>query len=204
MVNPWGGDGVSFKSTLFQKRVENLWALRQTSTIILMLNHGNLPPAGLTPGLTWMDDVDPAGTTGWEALWFAMGGFLLGFDDLTRNAAMGFTVWSYRGGVYFDEFNPLYLHLGRALAPFVVWPNGLMAREFEDGWIVVNPPDNPAVAQVAMPSGQARIYHHAVLRTIPPLASTFDLAPMRAIVLLKEGRLIGGDDNGSNLPAPAH
>jgi hypothetical protein len=207
-VNPGGSDGNSFYAlnSYWVNLVANLWALRGTKTIVLLNNMGNYPTSG-NPGIEWMDSADANGMTGWEALWFSMGSFLLSFDDVTRNAAMSFTVWGYTGSAYFAEFDPNVLHLGNALGPYSVMSNGLYIREFTKGWVVVNPPGHASLTGVAVPSGQAMVYNHSVLQTIPALVSTFNLAPMRSIILLKQGYSLGantpsliyGDANGDGV-----
>ena len=146
-------------------------------------------------GLAGMDELDPSGRTGWDALWFSLGSFMLGFDDQRGNALLGFTVWAYCEYHWLDEFDPAVLHLGLALGPYQQ-QGSLFLREFEDGWIVVNPTDT-AVAAAPVPSGQARVIDHATLGSADsePLATSFDLGALRAAVLLKDGHLIGNQDN---------
>jgi hypothetical protein len=59
---------------------------------------------------------------------------------------------------WFDEFDPHYLHLGKAVGVFE--KRGLVYfREFEDGWVAVNGEDKDAIG-VKVPAGSARILDH--------------------------------------------
>jgi hypothetical protein len=128
-----------------------------------------------------------------------MTSFLQGYDDTRQNAYMNFTLWSYTQFYWLKEFDPHYLHLGRARGDYrkVEGRTGhVYMREFEDGWAVVNPADKPAEV-IAVPAGEARVIEHATLERTEssPLVKTFNLPAQRGIVLLKAGRAIGDSDN---------
>jgi hypothetical protein len=74
---------------------------------------------------------------------------------------------------------------------------GVHLREFEDGWVAVNPSLETSISDIAVPEGSARVIDHDELEDAEtaPLVATFDLPAKRAVVLLREGRLIGNEDN---------
>ena len=189
-VCPWGGDQRSFKCYDWEKRLDVLRGMRKVK--VLMNNHGG-PFAG--EGLARMDTADAQGTTGWDALWFALGSFLLGYDDVSRNALLNFTAWGYREYHWFDEFDPAYLHLGRARGDRIKSGKAFL-REFDDGWVAVNPGKERLVG-LRVPGGRARVLDHRNFKnwSNAPLVGSFDLAPMRGVVLLHEGRAAGNTDN---------
>jgi hypothetical protein len=196
-VCPWGGDGTSFKFWGWEKKLAPFAALRHTKA--LMTNHAG-PFAGT--GLAAMDTPDANGMTGWDGLWFSMTSFLLCFDDVSRNGFLSFSIWSYGEYHYFDEFDPQYLHLGRALGPYEK-RGQCHFREFEDGWVAVNGTATD-LTDLAVPRGSARVLAHGNLKapTILPLVGTFGLAAHRGVVLLKDGRQAGNADNPMPLAGP--
>jgi hypothetical protein len=189
-VCPWGGDQKSFKFWDWEKKLDPFSRMRRVK--VLMCNHAG-PFAGR--GLAAMDSADANGMTGWDALWFSMTSFLLGFDDVSRNGLMNFTIWDYGEYHWFDEFDPRYLHLGKAKEGFVK-RGPVHFREFDDGWVAVNG-QSEDVANVRVPSGFARVLDHGNFRKweTVPLVTSFDLAAHRGVVLLREGRRAGNEDN---------
>lgn len=133
--------------------------------------------------------------TGWDALWFQLTSFLLGYDDVARTAYMSFTVWSYSGYYWFDEFDPRFLHLGKATGEYHK-EGSVYMREFEDGFAVVNPGTQNA-KDVASPMKGVRVLNHANFRAADKVApvARFDLPAHRGIILLKPGRKAGNEDN---------
>ncbi len=189
-VCPWGGDQKSFKFWDWEQKLEPFSRLRHVKA--LMCNHAG-PFAGR--GLAAMDSADANGMSGWDALWFALTSFLLGFDDVSRNGLMNFTIWGYSEYHWFDEFDPQYLHLGKAKGGFV--KQGLIHfREFDDGWVAVNGQSKDA-ADVKVPGGSARVLNHGNFKRCQsvPLVTSFDLAAHRGVVLLREGKQAGNADN---------
>ncbi len=65
-----------------------------------------------------MDSADAAGHRAWDVLWFALTSFLLGYDDHRPNGYLNCTVWGYARFYWLREFDPCYLHLGRAQDEF--------------------------------------------------------------------------------------
>lgn len=189
-VCPWGGDQKSFKFWDWDKKIEPFSRLRHVK--VLMCNHAG-PFSG--EGLAAMNSPDANGMTGWDALWFSLTSFLLGFDDVSRNGLMNFTIWSYSEYHWFDEFDPKYLHLGKAKGPFA--RNGAIHfREFDDGWVAVNGSAKDATG-VTVPVGSARVLNHSNFKDWQkiPLVTSFSLPAHRGVVLLREGRQAGNADN---------
>jgi len=148
-------------------------------------------------GISRMDAVDASGIRAWDALWYGIASFLQGLDTERQNAYMGFSV----GGYYFhDEFDPQYLHLGSARGDFARLDGAqghVYAREFDDGWAVVNPTDQDVTGVSAPGGGQARLLNHDNFKQAEaqPLVSQFDLPVHRGVILLKPGRQVGNQDN---------
>ncbi|MBI5384460.1 MAG: hypothetical protein HZA90_07200 [Verrucomicrobia bacterium] len=189
-VCPWGGDQKSFKFWDWEKKLAPFSRMRHVK--VLMCNHAG-PFAG--QGLAAMDSPDANGMTGWDALWFSLTSFLLGFDDVSRNGLMNFTIWGYSEYHWFDEFDPQCLHLGKAVSGFEKRER-VHFREFEDGWVAVNGEAKDAT-DVKVPSGSARVLNHANFKNsqAAPLVTSFDLPAHRGVVLLREGKRVGNADN---------
>jgi hypothetical protein len=155
----------------------------------LMNVHGNA--RSQAQDITRMDAVDADGNRAWDVLWYALTSFLQGYDDVRQNAYMNFTVWSYLRFYWLKEFDPRYLHLGKARGEMrrVEGERGhVYLREFEHGWVVTNPAAADA-RQVPVPMDQARVLGHDTFERpeAQPLVGRFDLASHRGIVLLKDG-----------------
>ena len=189
-----GRQGGTYTVSGWEQKVETLLALDNVAALVAC--HGDVPgAAGLAALDVARDDGNTGPTTGWEALWFCMTSLLCALEPGRPNAYLGFTAWGYTGYHWLDELDPEHLHLGAPLGDYGA-VGGVYLREFEDGWVAVNPSPEPANG-VAVPAGQARVLDHA--RFADPDASalveTFDLPAWRGIVLLKEGRLVGDADN---------
>jgi hypothetical protein len=146
-----------------------------------------------------MDASDTSGNRAWDVLWYALASFLQGYDDVRQNAYMNFTVWGYSRFYWFDEFDPVFLHLGKAVGEMqrVQGKSGhIYMREFEDGWVAVNPTRTDVVG-VHVPRGRAKIIRHDNLKETDqaPLVDSFDLPSHRGNVLLKPGHRVGSEDN---------
>lgn len=108
---------------------------------------------------------------------------------------MNFTVWGFSKYHWLNEFDPKYLHLGRAKGNYIK-QGGLFMREFEDGWVIVNP-TRKDFKNIAAPQKNVRVIYHENFKTPQrvPLVHHFDLSAHRGIILLKKGREIGNADN---------
>lgn len=199
-VHPWGklgkeGNFVFYNEEQWLRQVRTFAQLRHVKA--LMNVHG--PVISSVDDYRRMDDRDRSGRRALDVLWFAIASFLQAYDDQAQNGAMNFTVWGYSRFYWLEEFDPRFLHLGRALGSMVRWEGRgghVYAREFEDGWAVVNP-GTQNVQAIAVPGGQARVINHDNLRNAESarLVDRFDLPARTGCILLKPGRAIGNSDN---------
>jgi len=200
-VHPWGtlgrqGNFVFWNETEWLNQVKTMRSLKNVRA--LMNVHG--PVISEAQDISRMDATDASGNRAWDILWYAMTSFLQGFDDQRRNAYMNFTVWGYTRFFWFKEFDPEYLHLGKALGEFGKLEGDagyVYAREFDDGWAVVNPTKADARGMLVPGDGKARVLTHDTFLNaeIQPLVERFDLPVHRGVILLKPGRKSGNQDN---------
>ncbi len=129
--------------------------------------------------------------TFWQAFYYALGSFLLGKNDVRNNDYFSFyplySISTNQGPWWYDEYNDI--NLGEALGPYTMSvDNGvdLYWREFQKGYVVVNPtPNNAAAWTIPEPSRQ--ITHDDLLtplNTIPVITS-IALNGHNAAILLK-------------------
>lgn len=199
-VHPWGtlgrqGNFVFWSEKEWLNQVKTMRSLQHVRA--LMNVHG--PVTSIDHDVRRMDAKDASGNRAWDILWYAMASFLQGFDDVRQNAYMSFTVWHYHRFFWLDEFDPRYLHLGKAVGEMqkiTADVGQVYLREFEDGWVVVNPTSRNSTG-VAVPRGKARVLTHDTFKEYDrmPLVDTFDLPSHRGIMLLKSGRSAGNSDN---------
>ncbi|MGK3959902.1 putative glycoside hydrolase [Sorangium sp. So ce118] len=200
-VSPYGPDDV-FYSWDYDAKVREFARLRMVRALMTCHGRHMVSPETRDGALAQMSERDARGESGWDALWFSIGSFLLGFDDARGNGYLSFTIWDGGRVVYFDEFDPHRLHLGRARGAFSVSDTGLYVREFDDGWIAVNPtlfthPQEPVTLTFAVPEDMARVVTHDNLgaSASAPLVSSAPVPPGHAIILLKPGHAIDDSDN---------
>ena len=168
------------------RNLENAWGFAILNTNAIVTN-GGLGPSRMDYEVIG----DPNGLRGWDVLWFAMGSFLLGYDPERRNGYFHFTVAGeegkfYRDTYWFDEYDPRYLNLGKPRGAARQLSSGVWEREFELGWVWVNPTGRAQTVQV--PSGRARILNHDNFRdpsSIQPVTQ-FQLGPWRGVMGLRD------------------
>ncbi len=195
---PWG----SFQTeTNWKRKVDAMLSLKRVRAWI----HNGLKLHARTTatGTARMDVASASGATGWDALWFDLCSFLMGYDDVRGNAYFSYIPGGYDQVLWFDELDPRYLHLGRALGSYAR-VQGVYLREFEDGWAVANPTATNATG-VAVPRGRARVVCHANLAQADTaaLVTAFDLPAHRGVILLKQGHRVGNGDNPASTE-PSH
>jgi len=200
-VHPWGtlgrqGNFVFWNETEWLNQVKTMRNLRNIR--VLMNVHG--PVLSEAQDISRMDEVDASGNRAWDVLWYAMTSFLQGFDDQRRNAYMNFTVWGYSRFFWFKEFDPDFLHLGRALGESgkLEGHDGYVyIREFDDGWVAVNPTKADALGVPVPGNVRARVLTHDTFLDVEmqPLTERFNLPIHRGVILLKPGRKTGNQDN---------
>lgn len=199
-AHPWGTLGKQGNFVFYPEKewLNQVEAMRKLKHVRALMNvHG--PVVSDADDIRRMDASDASGKRAWDLLWFALASFLQGYDDVRQNAYMNFTLWGYTRFYWLPEFDPHNLHLGRARGEYrrVEGESGhVYLREFEDGWAVVNPTEEPAVG-VAVPQGEARVIDHDALAhpESRPVVRRFDLPARRGVVLLKPGRALGDSDN---------
>lgn len=158
--------------------------LRSATTARILNTNVIRPSTGV--GLGRMDAEVSPGYRGWDVLWFAMTSFLLGYDPQLQNGYFHFTAWEYRDSYWFDEYDPRYLHLGSPRGPARQLPSGAWEREFDRGWVWVNPAANEVT--VTVPSGRARVLNHDSFRNpaaVQPVTQ-FVLRAWTGVVGLRE------------------
>jgi hypothetical protein len=199
-ATPWGVKG---QFTFYSEKewLHQVDAMRHLKHIrALMLVH--CPIVSPKSDIARMNYTDVGGANrGWDVLWFGLTSFLQGYDDVRQNAYLGFTVWGYGSAFWLDEFDPAHLNLGHALGGshrVGASVGHCYVREFEAGWVVVNPTEN-LVQGVHVPKGQARVLDHYTFENseAQPLVTRFDLQAHRGVVLLKPGRHVGDIDQAS-------
>lgn len=170
---------------------QKLQAIQQATNYAII--SVNLPPgysASNGPDAmerTWC--ADRVCQTGWKWLWYSLGSYWLGYEPQRQNAYFYFSLWEYRGSYWFDEYDPRYLHLGMPVRSATQLTNGVWIREFERGWVVVNPTLSPG--SVSVPFGKARVLEHENFKR-PETAPSVDqltLAPLQGVILLQEDHL---------------
>jgi hypothetical protein len=126
--------------------------------------------------------------TYWQTLWYALGSFLLGKNDTLNNSYFFFSgnaenlnrIWWY------DEYD--HIDLGKALGSYAVTPIGgvnVYWREFERGYVFVNPTANGASLTLTHAGRQLR---HDNLLSPPdaiPIVTSLSLGAHNAAIVLK-------------------
>ena len=178
----WGPWSVQFfQESEWKRQVDTMAALKHTKAA--MLSHTQLA-------------VDQTGTdnyghpvTFWQTLWYSLGSFLLGRDDVLGNA-----FFSFHGGdsdynkiIWYDEYDKI--DLGKALGSYTVTTIGgvnIYSREFEKGYVYVNPTPNN-VASVTLPQASRQLTHGNLLSLLDsiPIVNAISLSGLNAAILLK-------------------
>ena len=179
----WGSAAVQFfDETEWLSQINTESAMQNIK--VTMQGSTNLPEDG--SGIdNWGKPV-----TFWQAFYYALGSFLLGKNDAHDNDYFGF----HGGGVnpaldvwWYNEYNDI--NLGKAIGPYTMSvDNGvdIYWREFQKGYVVVNPTQNNA-ASWTIPEPSQQITHDNLLTsssTIPVITS-IALDSHNAAILLK-------------------
>lgn len=195
-VCPWSK---TFNINDWETKVKVMKGLKNISA--LMNNWGKVKDGeGMGKMDVLMKDGNMGPATGWDALWFSMTSFLMALNESKSNGFFGFTVWHHEN-YYFDEYDPKNLHLGKPLGDYYIPTAGpskdVAFREYEDGWVVTNKPHTGSKSNVPVPSGKAWVVTHWNLKDpySDPLVDKFDIGENRGLILLKQGKKIGNEDN---------
>ncbi|HEX7952951.1 MAG TPA: putative glycoside hydrolase [Burkholderiales bacterium] len=177
----WGPWAVQFyQESEWKRQVDTVAAIRNSN--VAVMSHTKLleDQAGTD---NWGQPV-----TFWQALWYSIGSFLLGKNDVLRNA-----YFTFAGGLgfsrlwWYDEYDRL--ELGKAAGPYFVTTAGaanIYWREFEKGYVYVNPSPDDAIA-VALPQAMRQLTHDNL--SVPPdqlpLVTEIQVNRHSAAILLK-------------------
>ena len=97
-----------------------------------------------------------------------MTSFLMALNEQKTNGCFGFTIWGYGENYWLDEYDPVFLHLGKPVGDYYIPTSGsakdVAFREYEDGWVVVNKAQSAAKTNVPVPSGKAHVVTHSNLK----------------------------------------
>jgi len=215
-VGGWAMEECGFICAVIQRRFppnprhweERLNMLRSAKRAKIMNTNvlvDALGSAGPGKGIEIMDTLisDPAtGRTwrGWDVLWFAMTSFLLGYEPTLQNAYFHFTAWGYRDCYWFDEYDPRYLHLGLPLDTARKLSSGAWEREFERGWVWVNPTNTDIT--LTIPQDSARILNHYNFKNpgSVPAVTQFVLPAWTGVVGLRAGMTMAGIEKPDKTP----
>src|SRR5712671_3315228 len=127
--------------------------------------------------------------TFWQTLWYSLGSYLLSKNDVLNNG-----YFMFHGGdnnqydqiLRYDEYDKI--DLGKALGSYTVTTIAgvnIYSREFEKGYVFVNPTGNVA-SSVALPQAGRQLTHDnllSVLSSIPVVSSISLVGHSTAIVL---------------------
>jgi hypothetical protein len=178
----WGPWSVQFfQESEWKRQVDTMAALKHTKAA--MLSHTQLA-AGQSGSDNFGNPV-----TFWQTLWYSLGSFLLGRNDVLGNA-----FFSFHGGdsdynkiIWYDEYDKI--DLGKALGSYTVTTIGgvnIYSREFEKGYVYVNPTPNN-VASVTLPQASRQLTHGNLLSLLDsiPIVSSISLSGHSAAIVLK-------------------
>src|SRR6266853_489611 len=136
-----------------------------------------------------------SGTDNWgkpvtfvQSLWYALGSFLLGKNDVLNNAYFAFTSGTnYDSIQWYNEYDKI--DLGKAIGPYTVTTIGSVNvywREFEKGYVYVNPTATD-VGSVTLPQPLQQLTCANLLSPISSIPSVTSIAlnGHNAAILLK-------------------
>ncbi|MEO8164501.1 MAG: putative glycoside hydrolase [Betaproteobacteria bacterium] len=189
----WGATVQFFPEASWRRQVDTMAAIKNSK--VAMLSHTQLAP-GQSGTDNWGKPV-----TYWQALWYSMASFLLGKNDVLGNAYFMFNGGSGFNRIWWnDEYDKI--DLGKALGPYSVRTISgvnIYAREFEKGFVYVNPTSND-VASVTLPQALQQITHDNLLSALSsiPSVTTISLIGHNPAILLKTA---AADTTAPTVPA---
>lgn len=187
-VAAWGpGQAQFFEENQWKQQVELLRTIRNYK--LAFHSHTNLDGVQTTRGF----DANGKAFDFWQALWYSVGSFLLGRNDVLNNAYFMFSDDNYDRLWWFDEYERI--DLGKALGDYQVKvvTNGGKAvnvywRNFQRGYVFVNPNQTTDVVNVALPSALRQLTHSNLKQartTLPVVTSIARLRSHEAAIFLK-------------------
>src|SRR6266853_4140279 len=179
----WGPWAVQFpQESEWKTQIDTMAALKNTK--FATLSHTQLF-AGQTGSDNFGNPV-----TFWQTLWYSLGSYLLSKNDVLNNA-----YFMFHGGdnadyskiLRYDEYDNI--DLGKAVGPYAVKTVGTVNvywREFEKGYVFVNPTGNVA-SSLALPQAGRQLTHDNLLSVLDsiPLVSSISLVGHSTAIVLK-------------------
>jgi len=177
----WGPWAVQFyQESEWKRQVDTLSAIGNSK--IAIYSHTQLL-AGQFGTDNWGQSVGF-----WQTLWYSLGSYLLSKNDVLGNAYFMFHGGDndYNKIEWYDEYDKI--DLGKALGSYAVTTIGgvnIYSREFEKGYVYVNPTVN--VASVALPQASRQLTHDNLLSVLSsiPIVNSITLNGHNAAILLK-------------------
>ena len=127
--------------------------------------------------------------TYWDGLWYSLGSYLIGKNDIKNNSYFNFIRTSNYSNLdfYYDEYE--HIDLGKATSSYKISNIGgrnIYWREFEYGYVYVNPTPNN-VASISLPEPCKQITHTNFKSNIDnlPTKNSFALNSHRAAIFYK-------------------
>jgi chitodextrinase len=176
----WGAHTQFYPEQDWKRQIDTLGAIRNSK--VAMLSHTQL-----AEGQSGTDNWGKPVSFG-QTFWYSLGSFLLAKNDVLGNA-----YFMFEGGAdfnqlrWFEEYDKI--DFGKALGAYRVTSVGgvnVYSREFEKGYVYVNPTPN-AVSSIALPQA-SRLLTRATLDSpleALPLVSSIALKGHHAAFLLK-------------------
>ena len=130
--------------------------------------------------------------TFWDGLWYCLGSYLIGKNEVDNNSYFSYGNASLNlSNKYYDEYDKI--DLGRAVSGYnvtVYSGNNIYWREFEKGYVYVNPTIND-VTSISLPELCKQRTHDNLGRDMSSLQNidTIDLKSHRAAILYKSNNL---------------
>ncbi len=176
----WGAWAVQFpQESEWKHQIDIMGALKNSK--VAMLSHTQL-----VAGRSGSDNFGNT-VSFWQTLWYSLGSYLLGKNDVLGNAYFAFHGGNddYSKIAWYDEYDKI--DLGKALSSYAVTTIGgvnIYSREFEKGYVYVNPTGN--VASVTLPRASRQLTHDNLLSTLGsiPIVSSISLGGHNAAILL--------------------
>src|SRR6266513_1745375 len=177
----WGPWATQFlQESEWKSQIDTIAALRNTKA-------ATLASTQLFAGQTGSDNFGNT-VSFWQTLWYSLGPYLLAKNDVLGTYFMfhGAENSNYDQILRFDEYDKI--DLGKALGSYTVRTIGgvnIYSREFEKGYVYVNPTAN--VASVALPQAGRQLTHDNLLSALDtlPLVSSVSLIGHSTAIVLK-------------------
>src|SRR6266513_1924249 len=177
----WGPWATQFlQESEWKSQIDTIAALRNTKA-------ATLASTQLFAGQTGSDNFGNT-VSFWQTLWYSLGSYLLAKNDVLGTYFMfhGAENSNYDQILRFDEYDKI--DLGKSLGSYAVRTIGgvnIYSREFEKGYVYVNPTAN--VASVALPQAGRQLTHDNLLSALDtlPLVSSVSLIGHSTAIVLK-------------------